>query len=118
MVRPVPQVLKGRPVPRVIPALVLTELPGQLELKAIPALKEYAPSVPVIIDPSHSTFKRSYVAAMSKAAIAAGADGLLIEVHPDPEHAWIDPLQALGFSDFGKLMREIESIARILGKSI
>jgi 3-deoxy-7-phosphoheptulonate synthase len=89
-----------------------------LDIQAIPALKEYAPSVPVIIDPSHSTFKRSYVAAMSKAAIAAGADGLLIEVHPDPEQAWIDPLQALGFSNFSKLMQEIEGIARILGRSI
>jgi len=81
-----------------------------LDIQAIPALKEYAPSVPVIVDPSHSTFKRSYVAPMSRAAIAAGADGLLIEVHPDPEHAWIDPLQALSFSDFRKLMKEINAI--------
>ncbi|MBN1849814.1 MAG: 3-deoxy-7-phosphoheptulonate synthase [Deltaproteobacteria bacterium] len=81
-----------------------------LDIQAIPALKEYAPSVPVIIDPSHATFKRSYVAAMSRAAIAAGADGLLIEVHPDPENAWIDPLQALGFTDFKKLMKDIRAI--------
>ena len=81
-----------------------------LDIQVIPALKEYAPSVPVIIDPSHATFKRSYVAAMSRAAIAAGADGLLIEVHPDPENAWIDPLQALGFSGFSELMGQIKSI--------
>jgi 3-deoxy-7-phosphoheptulonate synthase len=85
-----------------------------LDIQAIPALKEYAPSVPVIIDPSHSTFKRSYVAAMSRAAIAAGADGLLIEVHPDPEHAWVDPLQSLGFSDFKKLMLQIKEIHDIV----
>lgn len=85
-----------------------------LDIQAIPAMNEYAPSVPVIIDPSHSTFKRNYVAAMSKAAIAAGADGLLIEVHPDPDHAWVDPLQALGFSDFEKLMKEIQQIHSII----
>ena len=87
-----------------------------LDIQAIPAMKEYAPSVPVIIDPSHSTFKRAYVAAMSRAAIAAGADGLLIEVHPDPEHAWVDPLQALGFSDFRILMEQIKGIQSVLQK--
>lgn len=89
-----------------------------LDIQAIPALKEYAPSVPVIVDPSHSTFKRRYVAAMAKAAIAAGADGLLIEVHPDPERAWVDPLQALGVSDFTELMKQIEGIAGILGRTV
>ncbi|MBW2609737.1 MAG: 3-deoxy-7-phosphoheptulonate synthase [Deltaproteobacteria bacterium] len=85
-----------------------------LDIQAIPAFKEYAPSVPVIIDPSHSTFKRSYVSAMSRAAIAAGADGLLIEVHPDPEHAWIDPLQAINFSNFQQLMKSIKAIHEII----
>ena len=89
-----------------------------LDIQAIPALKDYAPSVPVIIDPSHATFKRNYVAAMSRAAIAAGADGLLIEVHPDPEHAWVDPLQALGFKDFKELMKDINKIANVLGRNI
>ncbi len=89
-----------------------------LDIQAIPALKEYAPTVPVMVDPSHSTFKRSYVAPMSRAAIAAGADGLLIEVHPDPENAWVDPLQSLNFKDFGKLMKEIEGIAKVIGRSL
>jgi 3-deoxy-7-phosphoheptulonate synthase len=88
-----------------------------LDIQAIPALKDYAPSVPVIIDPSHATFRRNYVAAMSRAAIAAGADGLLIEVHPDPEHAWVDPLQALGFSDFKKLMEGVNGIFKVVGKN-
>lgn len=89
-----------------------------LDIQAIPALKEYAPTVPVIIDPSHSTFKRSYVSAMSRAAIAAGADGLLIEVHPVPEKAWVDPLQALGTYAFKELMDQIERIAPVLGRSL
>jgi 3-deoxy-7-phosphoheptulonate synthase len=89
-----------------------------LDIQAIPALKEYAPTVPVIIDPSHATFRRDYVAAMSKAAIAAGADGLLIEVHPTPEKAWIDPLQALDFVHFEKLMKEIDGIASVIGRTL
>jgi 3-deoxy-7-phosphoheptulonate synthase len=52
---------------------------------------------------------------MSRAAIAAGADGLLIEVHPDPENAWVDPLQALSFTDFEKLMKELNAIHGIVG---
>ena len=87
-----------------------------LDIQAIPALKEHAPTVPVIIDSSHATFKRRYVAAMSRASIAAGADGLLIEVHPDPEHAWVDPLQALGFSDFKELMGDVEDIFNVIGR--
>lgn len=87
-----------------------------LDIQAIPAMQEYAPTVPVIIDPSHATFKRSYVAAMSRAAIAAGADGLLIEVHSDPENAWVDPLQALGFTAFGELMKDLNGIKAILNK--
>jgi 3-deoxy-7-phosphoheptulonate synthase len=89
-----------------------------LDIQAIPALKEYAPTVPVIADPSHATFKRNYVSAMSRAAIAAGADGLLIEVHPQPESAWVDPLQGLNFRDFTSLMKEIEGIATVLERSV
>jgi 3-deoxy-7-phosphoheptulonate synthase len=84
-----------------------------LDVQIIPALKEYAPSVPVIIDPSHATFKRSYVPAMSMAGVAAGADGLLIEVHFDPENAWVDPLQALSVSDFKELMGKLERVREI-----
>ena len=102
----------------VVPHTHNAESRSILDIQAIPALKEYAPTVPVITDPSHSTFKRSYVASMSRAAIAAGADGLLIEVHPRPENAWVDPLQALNFEHFDKLMKEIDGIARILGRSL
>ena len=89
-----------------------------IDIQAIPALNEYAPSVPLIVDPSHATFKRSYVAPVSRAAIAAGADGLLIEVHPEPEKAWVDPLQALNYADFEKLATQINKIAGVLGKSL
>lgn len=89
-----------------------------IDIQAIPALKEYAPSVPVFVDPSHSTFRRHYVAPVSRAAIAAGADGLLIEVHPVPEKAWVDPLQALDYPGFEKLAKEIAAIAAIFGKGL
>jgi 3-deoxy-7-phosphoheptulonate synthase len=89
-----------------------------LDIQAIVALNEYAPTIPVIADPSHSTFKRSYVTAMSRAAIAAGADGLLIDVHPDPEHAWVDPLQALDFQAFATLMTDLRGIAPTIGRTL
>lgn len=89
-----------------------------IDIQAIPALKEYAPSVPVIIDPSHATFKRNYVSAISRAAVAAGADGLLIEVHPTPEKAWVDPQMSLNFESFKKLIKEINGIANVLGRRI
>jgi len=89
-----------------------------LDIQAVVALKKYAPSVPVFVDPSHATFKRSYVAPMTKAAIAAGANGVLIEVHGNPESAWVDPLQALNFADFKRLIKEIEAIAGVLGRMI
>jgi|GEM_PF-1024006 len=95
-----------------------TESRSIIDVQAIVALKEYAPSVPVIADPSHSTFKRSYVPAVCRACIAAGADGLLIEVHPDPENAWVDPLMALNFETFAKMMKQIEAIGRVLGRTI
>ena len=89
-----------------------------IDIQAIPALKEYAPTVPVIVDPSHSTFKRGYVAPIMRAAIAAGADGILIEVHPTPESAWVDPLHGLSFEAFALVMKEIEGIGKILGRTI
>ncbi len=89
-----------------------------IDIQAIPALKEFSPSVPVIVDPSHSTFKRLYVSSVARAAIAAGADGLLIDIHAEPERAWVDPLQALDFKSFEKLIKEIEGIAKVLGRAI
>lgn len=88
-----------------------------LDILAIPSLKELT-HLPVIIDPSHSTGKSSLVTSASKAAIAAGADGLLIEVHPDPSKALSDGDQSVDFNTFEKLMEEIKILAGVLNKEL
>ncbi len=87
-----------------------------LDILAVPALKELT-HLPVIVDPSHSTGKSSLVPAASKAAIAAGADGLLIEVHPDPIRSYSDGQQSLNLSEFEKLMKELSNLAKALDKN-
>ena len=82
-----------------------------LDLSAIPSIKELS-HLPVVVDPSHAAGRREYVIPLSKGAIAAGADGLLVEVHHDPSHALSDGMQSLYPEQFEKLMREIESIRR------
>ncbi len=77
-----------------------------LNLGSIPAIKSKS-NYPLIVDPSHAAGNRDYVIAMAKGAIAAGADGLMIEVHPDPEKALCDGPQALTFTMFEQLMNEI-----------
>lgn len=88
-----------------------------LDLSAIPALKRLT-HLPVIIDPSHGTGKWGYVPAMAKAAVAAGADGLIIEVHPKPEEAFSDGVQSLLPDNFDKLMKELKNIAKVVGRDI
>jgi 3-deoxy-7-phosphoheptulonate synthase len=88
-----------------------------LDLSAVPALKE-ATHLPVFVDPSHGTGKREYVEAMSRAAIAAGADGLLVEVHSNPEKALSDGEQSLRPDDFARLMQSVRRIAEAMGKSV
>jgi len=87
-----------------------------LDILAVPSLKELT-HLPVIVDPSHSTGKRSLVPSASKAAIAAGADGLMIEVHPDPTEALSDGDQSIDFFTFEKLMKEIKKLLEIFDKS-
>lgn len=87
-----------------------------LDILAVPALKELT-HLPIIVDPSHSTGKRSLVSAASKAAIAAGADGLMIEVHPDPNSSYSDGQQSLDLQEFEKLMRELFSLAKATNKN-
>jgi len=77
-----------------------------LDLSAIPVLRERT-HLPIIVDPSHGTGQRSLVAPMALAAAAVGADGLMVEVHPDPANAKSDGDQSLGFDDFGGLMDEL-----------
>jgi 3-deoxy-7-phosphoheptulonate synthase len=86
-----------------------------LDILAVPALKELT-HLPVIVDPSHSTGKSSLVPAASKAALAAGADGLMIEVHPNPIASYSDGQQSLDIPSFEKLMKKLSEMANLLGK--
>lgn len=94
-----------------------TKTRNTLDLNAVAYLKQES-SFPVFVDPSHGTGSSSIVAPMSKAAMAAGADGLLIETHPNPEKALCDSFQALTFEKFEKLMKELRQIAPLFGKKI
>jgi 3-deoxy-7-phosphoheptulonate synthase len=87
-----------------------------LDILAIPALKELT-HLPIIVDPSHSTGKSSLVPSASKAALAAGADGLIIEVHPDPEKSYSDGHQSLNISEFEILMKDLFDLAKVLNKT-
>jgi 3-deoxy-7-phosphoheptulonate synthase len=88
-----------------------------LDISAVPALKRLS-HLPVIVDPSHATGLRYLVGPVSKAAIAAGADGLLIEVHPDPDKALSDGAQSLTPPQFDQLMKELSHLAGALGREI
>lgn len=88
-----------------------------LDLSAIPVLKTLT-HLPVIIDPSHATGIREKVSPMARAAIAAGADGLMIEVHHDPDHALSDGPQSLYPKQFGQLTRDLYVIAPVVGKQV
>ncbi len=88
-----------------------------MDISSIPVLKRFS-HLPVIVDPSHAAGHYSLVPAIAKAAVAAGADGLLIEVHPNPKEALVDGLQSLSPSDFTRLMEELKTIAKSVGRYI
>ncbi|MGE5256736.1 MAG: 3-deoxy-7-phosphoheptulonate synthase [Hyphomicrobiales bacterium] len=88
-----------------------------LDLSAIPVLKKLT-HLPIIVDPSHATGMREKVSPMARSAVAAGADGLMIEVHHDPEHALSDGPQSLYPQQFRQLMRDIYVIAPVIGKQL
>jgi len=88
-----------------------------LDLSAVPLLKEVSP-LPMVVDPSHGTGVRSLVSPMAKAAVAAGADGLLIEVHPNPEEAKCDGPQSLRPKEFRELMIGLDPVAQAVGRSL
>lgn len=88
-----------------------------LDLSVIPIIKEKT-HLPIVIDPSHATGNWKYVESMSLAAIAAGADGLIIEVHPDPEHAWSDGAQSLKPDRFADVIEKGRTIARVVGRDM
>jgi 3-deoxy-7-phosphoheptulonate synthase len=88
-----------------------------LDLSVIPPVKKLS-HLPILVDPSHGTGKRDYVPPMALAALAAGADGLLIEVHPDPDRAMSDGAQSLNFAGFEKLLESLRRLAQPLGRTI
>ena len=88
-----------------------------LDLQVVPAAQEMT-HLPVVIDPSHATFWRPWVAQMALAGIGAGADGIMIEVHPDPTNAMVDPLQPINYDDFENLMERMEAVARAVGRRL
>ncbi|EOR27835.1 MULTISPECIES: 3-deoxy-7-phosphoheptulonate synthase [Clostridium] len=88
-----------------------------LDLSAIPAIKKIS-HLPIIVDPSHATGKRFMIAPLAKAAIAVGADGLIIEVHNNPEKALCDGPQSIKPEDYETLMKELKPIAAAVGREI
>lgn len=88
-----------------------------LDLNAVPVVKALS-HLPVVVDPSHGVGIRDMVAPMARAAVAAGADGLIVEVHPDPEHALSDGPQSLFPAQFTSLVEQIRTIATVLGRDV
>jgi len=88
-----------------------------MDISSIAVIKRFS-HLPVIVDPSHAAGHYEYVPSLAKAAIAAGADGLLIEVHPKPEEALVDGAQSLNLKNFEKLMAELKPIAEAVGRAL
>jgi len=94
-----------------------TYMRNTMDIAAIPVIKQLS-HLPVVADPSHGTGRRDKVPPMARAAVAAGADGLLIEVHQDPEHALSDGAQSIYPDQFAQLMKEVRVIAPAVGRRI
>jgi 3-deoxy-7-phosphoheptulonate synthase len=88
-----------------------------LDIAAVPVLRERT-HLPVVVDPSHAAGRRELVPHLARAAVACGADGLLVEVHPRPEEAWSDGRQSLGLPEFASMMEECRRVAAAVGRSI
>jgi 3-deoxy-7-phosphoheptulonate synthase len=87
-----------------------------MDISAFPVLKKLT-HLPLIGDPSHGTGKRDYVLPMARAAVAAGADGLIVEVHPDPDHAASDGAQSLRPAQFTEMVQQVRAIAQAIGRT-
>ncbi len=94
-----------------------TETRNTLDLSAVAAVHELS-HLPVVVDPSHGTGKWKYVAPMARAGVAAGADGLIVEVHPRPDEAMSDGPQSLKPDVFTAMMKEVDTVARALGRKV
>lgn len=88
-----------------------------LDLQVVPAAQEVT-HLPVAVDPSHATFWRPWVAPMALASVAAGADGVMLEVHPDPANAAVDPLQPIDFPEMADLVGRMDAVARAVGRKV
>ena len=88
-----------------------------LDLSAVPVVRHLS-HLPIVVDPSHGVGDRRYVSAMARAAVAAGADGVMVEVHPNPDSAKSDGPQSLNLEQFGVLMNRCRIIATTLGRQI
>ena len=88
-----------------------------LDLQVIPAAKELT-HLPIISDPSHATFWSPWVKSMTLASIAAGADGIMLEVHPNPRESAVDPLQPISYGEFKRLREEMKKVAKAIGRVI
>jgi 3-deoxy-7-phosphoheptulonate synthase len=82
-----------------------------LDLQVVPAAQELT-HLPIVVDPSHATFWRPWVKSMSLAGIASGADGVMLEVHPDPPNAAVDPLQPIDYEEFDNIMQRMDMVAK------
>jgi len=87
------------------------------DLSAVPVIKQLS-HLPVIVDPSHATGRRDLIEPLSRAAVAVGADGLLVEVHPDPETAMSDGPQSLALRQFAQLMKSLVPVAQAVGREL
>ena len=94
-----------------------TSTRNTLDLSAVPVIKEKS-HLPIIVDPSHATGVYSYVSPLAKAAVACGADGLMIEVHNDPGHALSDGPQSLTFENFDRLMADLQGYVKLAGRTL
>jgi 3-deoxy-7-phosphoheptulonate synthase len=83
-----------------------------MDIQVIPAVHEFS-HLPIMVDPSHASFWQPWVSPLACAAVAAGADSIMLEVHPNPSEAWVDPLQALNYEEFAKLSVKIGQIAKM-----
>jgi 3-deoxy-7-phosphoheptulonate synthase len=88
-----------------------------LDLGAVAVLKQET-HLPVIVDPSHAAGRRELVLPLARAAVAVGADGIIVEVHPEPEHALSDAAQQIPAGDFGRFAAEIAGLVALMGKEI
>ena len=88
-----------------------------LDVSAVPVVKENS-SLPVIVDPSHAAGKRSLVQPLALAGVAAGADGLIVEVHPDPQNAKSDAAQQLTLAEYEQFTKAVSAVAAAVGRTV